>query len=88
MIPTEVLKLKTCCAGVTEVCAGAVPYSDEASGRILVQFNQAADSPPASAWRKRPSMVSIHFTRSRLVGNASSGVVPFNGNIMFCLKEK
>lgn len=52
LIPSEVSKLKACCAGVATVCAGSVPYSDPASKRNLVQFNQAADSPPSKRQEK------------------------------------
>lgn len=52
LIPSEVSKLKACCEGVSVVCAGSVPYSDPASKRNLIQFNQAADSPPSKRQEK------------------------------------
>lgn len=52
LIPSEVSKLKACCEGVATVSAGSVPYSDPASKRCLIQFNQAADSPPSNRQEK------------------------------------
>lgn len=52
LIPSEVSKLKACCDGVAMVSAGSVPYSDSASKRNLIQFNQATDSPPSKRQEK------------------------------------
>jgi len=52
LIPVEVAKLKACCDGVATVKAGAVPYSDHASTRNLIQFNQATNSPPSNRQEK------------------------------------
>lgn len=52
LIPSEVSKLKACCEAVADVSAGTTPYPDAASGRFLVQFNQATNSPPSTRQEK------------------------------------
>lgn len=52
LIPSEVSKLKACCEAVADVSKGNTPYQDTTSGRFLVQFNQATNSPPSTRQEK------------------------------------
>ena len=52
LIPLEVSKLKACCDAVADVSAASTPYPDATSGRFLVQFNQATNSPPSTRQEK------------------------------------
>jgi hypothetical protein len=50
---SEIAKLKACVVTVAKAVAmGAAPITDTASNRVLIQFNQANDSPPSGRQEK------------------------------------